>query len=260
MSIDLKIPGTFNFRDFSEVNEIDGPSFKQRQLVRGGFLSAVTDSGLATLDEYGIKTVIDLRSPNETVIFPDRLSSQMRYLKIPVFDDDPTSSTMSDKEIKRLYADDDQFGYNRMLRSYRKMVIDPHAIAAYQDFFEAIITYAEKGGILFHCSAGKDRTGFCSYLLLAVLGVSEQANREFYLASNHASTDRIKWRLDQAKKEHLGRCFVQSVHDLVVVKKAYIEQAVSLINDQFGGINAYVTDTIGLTDSMIESLKQVLIK
>ncbi|KRK47254.1 tyrosine-protein phosphatase [Secundilactobacillus kimchicus] len=260
MSIDLKIPGTFNFRDFSEVNGTDGPSLKPLQLVRGGFLSDVTDLGLATLAEYGIKTVIDLRSPNEMATFPDRLSPQMRYLKIPVFDDDPTSSTMSDKEIKRLYADDDQFGYNRMLRSYRKMVIDPHAIAAYQDFFEAIITYAEDGGILFHCSAGKDRTGFCSYLLLAVLGVSEQANMDFYLASNAASTDRIKWRLDQAKKDHLGSCFIQSVHDLVVVRRAYIEQAVSLINDQFGGIDAYVRDVVGLTESLIDSLKQVLIK
>lgn len=259
MSTVLEIPGAFNYREFGGLTTADNKSIKNRRLIRGGFLSQVTEAGLLQLRDYGVRLVIDLRSPGEVEKFPDRLLPMMKYLHIPVFDDDPTDSTMSDEEYTRQFAKDKQFGYERMLRSYRKMVMDQHAIAAYRDFFKAILLCANEGTILFHCSAGKDRTGFCSYLLLYVLGVSDNTNLAFYLDSNEASKKRIQWRIGEAKKTQLGAKFVQSVKDLVVVKPDYLEQALSLINYEYGGLSAYLREQIGLSAQDQKELRKKLV-
>lgn len=259
MMATLEIPGTFNFRDFGGISIANGQKIKSHRLIRGGYLSDITEEGLIALRDYGVRTVIDLRSPYETEKYPDRLLPMMRYLHIPILDDDPTSSTMTDSEMKKLYAHDDQFGYERMLRSYRRMIIDPHVADAYRKFFQALESYLSDGTILVHCSGGKDRTGVCSYLLLALLGTGNKENLAFYLESNEASKSRINQRLKAANNAHLGKCFLQSVQDLVVVRPQYLEQATSLINLEFGGINNYLKEVVGIPAQSKVTLQQKLI-
>lgn len=255
----LNIPGAFNIRDLGGLTGRDNQTIEYHQLIRGGFLSEIENEGLEQLQDYGVATVIDLRSPNEVAKFPDRLSADFDYFQIPIFEDDATDSTLSIDEINKLYANDDQYGYERMLKSYRKMVIEPHAINAFGNFFRRLIVASQKGGILFHCSAGKDRTGVTGYLLLAILGVDASSNFDNYLASNAASRERIAWRISEAKKAHLGACFVRSIHDLVVVKRDYLEQATSLINYEFGGIDEFVRSEIGLSDEETDALRTLFL-
>lgn len=256
----LEVRGAFNLCDLGGLQTTDEKVIKRQKLLKGGYLTDVDDQGLLNLYSYGVRTILDLRSPSEIERYPDRVLPSMTYQELSIFDDDPTSSTMSDQQINRIYAQDAQFGQERMLRSYRKMILDHHAIRAYKRFFEALITYGPKGCLFFHCSAGKDRTGFCTYLLLSILGVPASKNVDFYLAANENSRDRIAWRLSEAKKMQLGRSFVNSVHDLVVVKPEYLEQATSLIQLEFGSANMFIKDVIGVTEAQVSELKRLYLE
>ncbi|GAY73608.1 tyrosine-protein phosphatase [Lentilactobacillus kosonis] len=252
----LEIPGTFNLRDLGGLKANDNKTVKAHKLLRGGYLTDISDGGVKMIEDYGIKTVIDLRSSSEISQYPDRLSSSINYLNIPLFDDDTTSSTKSLAEINRAYANDNQYGYERMMRSYRKFVTDPHAINAFREFFYAVAEFGQQdNGILFHCSAGKDRTGICTYLLLSILGVNQTDIKLNYLESNDASEKRIQWRLDEAKKMKLGRDFVKSISDLIVVNDDYLEQATSIINEVYGGLSEFIFNEVGLDNSVIIKIR-----
>ena len=256
----LTVPGAFNVRDLGGILGRDNRKIIDHKLIRAGYLSDINETGNQNLLNYGVKTIIDLRSPDEVTTYPDKISSEFNYLKVPIFPDDVTASTSTLDEINTRYARDSEYGYERMLQSYRRMVIDPHAICGYHAFFQAILDHRADGGILFHCSAGKDRTGICSYLLLAVLGVNPQRNLQDYLDSNPASKDRINSRMQEAKNRQLGQCFVTSIHDLAVVSLDYIEQPLSLINYEFGGMTAFIKDEIELSDSDINAICDAFLK
>lgn len=253
----LNLSGGFNFRDLGGYPAANARQVKWCKLVRSGYLSDLTDQDLQKLVDYGINLVIDLRSKSEVQSFPDRLNSHIKYINLPIFQDDQTESGASLKRIYQLYARSDQGGFQKMMRSYRKLITDPHAQQAYHHFFELLEKYGRDGGILFHCSAGKDRTGMCTMLLLAALGVDDKVIREDYLLTNPASKARIEWRRNEAKKMHLGRNFVQSVEDLASVRDEYYDQLVGMFNYQYGGIPQYLKNEIQLTKAQRQNLRKI---
>ncbi len=253
----LNLSGGFNFRDLGGYPAAGARQVKWHKLVRSGYLSDLTDQDLQKLVDYGINVVIDLRSKSEVQSFPDRLNSHIKYINLPIFQDDQTESGASLERIYQLYARSDQGGFQQMMRSYRKLVTDPHAQQAYQRFFSLLEKYGKNGGILFHCSAGKDRTGMCALLLLATLGVDNEVVRKDYLLTNPASKSRIEWRRNEAKKMHLGRNFVQSVEDLASVRDEYYDQLVGMLEYQYGGIIQYLKTEIQMTKEQRSNLQRI---
>ncbi len=115
---------------------------------------------------YGVKTVIDLRSPREVSSdSPDLLGGAVR-VNVPLVDD------MSMRELG-----DTPDMYERYL-----MILDSR-MAAFRDVFAAVA--AAEGGVLFHCFAGKDRTGLVAAMLLSLAGVDDA-----HVAADFAETDR----------------------------------------------------------------------
>lgn len=249
----------FNFRELGGYHTLNNALIKWHKLLRTSNLAFLNPQECSEIYDYGIRTIIDLRSPSEINSYPDQLPLNIKYFQIPVFKSDQTESNVEIENTKRLFSQDAKAGFNRMMRVYRQMVINSEAQQAYQQFFEVLAKRCTYGGILFHCSAGKDRTGFASILLLNALDVPEQIIKHDYLLTNKLSQKRIQERLDYAKKLHVNNSYLNSIYDLSTVNEYYYDQAVSLINYEYGGMHNYIHDMLSVDKLCLEKLKSILL-
>ena len=139
--------------------------------------------------------------------------------------------------------------------SYAGYVSDPFSIAAYTRLFRLVLAN-EKGAVLFHCSAGKDRTGTGTALLLAVLGVRPDLIYADYLQTNaNVVAQQAKALRSAAKYGRLSERTKRQIEDFLGVRPEWLDRAFKLIQARFGGIDRYATDVLRLDDSEIAKLR-----
>jgi protein-tyrosine phosphatase len=163
----LTIEGSYNVRDLGGYPTSDGHFVREKTLIRAGNLDHITAAGQQQLIDYGVKTIIDLRDTWETQRFPDVFaqSTAVTYLNIPFLgdkyleDEDPSARVVSTiQDIYCIYLD--------------------HC----QEQIGAIISAIAEAtpSIVFHCHAGKDRTGLIAALVLGAIGVEDSTIAEDY--------------------------------------------------------------------------------
>lgn len=251
----LTFTNGFNFRDLGGYQTTDGQQIGWHRLIRSAHLSDFTPDEQRKLYGYGIRTIIDLRSSSEVATYPDQLTSLMQYIRIPVFDNDLTESNISISEARKNFSADPKAGFNRMMAVYRQFVTDEQAQTAFHRFIQTLCLHSAYGGILFHCSAGKDRSGLATIYLLNLLQVPESVIFTDYMLTNKASVKRVKERLRYAVSNHLGDNYLRSIYDLSTANQYYYKQALTIIDQQYGGMQHYLHDVLQISDSMVEQLK-----
>jgi protein tyrosine/serine phosphatase len=148
----------YNARDLGGLPTLDGKETRWKAVIRSDILSRLTDEGQQALHDYGVKTVIDLRSPQEVAQDPVIIKSHERlldYLNLPLEKYYPHVSAL----IKQAKT-----------RGEVYCVILDHYPDAVVEIMRAMVQ-AQPGGIVVHCHAGKDRTGIVAALLLSLVGV-----------------------------------------------------------------------------------------
>lgn len=178
----VPLPNAINLRSLAGYPTADGRTIKPNKLFRSGDLSHLTHAEAEQLrDQYQVKTVIDLRSDDEVKRRPDQLADGMSYYQLPVF---PFADHASfGQRLKRRFAKPE----DPIAHIYKKMLTDSHALAAYRDMFDLLLSRTEDNrAILIHCTAGKDRTGVAAMMVEGALGVTEESMQADYLASNRA--------------------------------------------------------------------------
>ena len=161
--------GCFNVRDLGGLPTLDGRRTRWGALVRSDVLCRLTDAGRTALVDHGVRTIIDLRFPDEvahdwdTYPFRDAGAGGPGYLNVP-FDTgrDPGLA----EEIRTAYrAAQTRAELNRLDLDRNASGIAA-AVAAIAD--------APDGGVLVHCHGGKDRTGIVVATILSIVGVSDE--------------------------------------------------------------------------------------
>jgi len=246
-----------NFRDLGGYQTPTGRTVKWQKLFRAGHLSALTPADQQLLLDCGVTVDIDLRSTAELAQFPDRLPNGIWFKHLPVFDDDETESTGTAAELQRQYASDAQSGYQQMLNVYRRLASQRQPQRAYREFFHYLLIHGDSEGILFHCSAGKDRTGMAAVLLLAVLGVQPDQILADYLLTNRLSKPRVVARVQEAQAAKMNANFIQSIHDLSIVTEAYLYQALAQIATEYGGLQSYLRQVLDLSSADVLRLREI---
>ena len=190
MSLDrLEIEGTFNFRDLGgPATEAGDHRVRSGKVFRADGLAQLSDRARADIGGLGIGTVIDLRDIGERAKLPDALDGlDVRHVELPVFDDHFfPSRPMSREEMKAAAEATGMDLSDRSLsRIYDLMITHfGHRLAASVDLIAEHCT----DGVVFHCSAGKDRTGVIGAFLLDLLGVGRQEIvDEYAITSTHLS-------------------------------------------------------------------------
>jgi protein-tyrosine phosphatase len=225
-------PCLLNARDLGGYPTVDGGVTKGRSLLRADDLAQLSPEGLAALEGYGIRTVLDLRWPEEIAAAPSpipRHLPRVRYLSVSLLTDNP-----SDWGALGGYCAKEQWKCTVLER------LQPQLKQAL-----ALIAAADPGPLLFHCVAGKDRTGVIAALLLALAGVVPDAIAADYAASTANLRDAYLSRYggdDPAAIVEAVRCPEAAVYNML----AYLEAA--------GGTHAYLA-RIGLDNGEITRLR-----
>ena len=178
----LELEEGINFRELGGYLTEDGRKIKWHKLLRCGSMAQLTKNNVDYLDQYGVRYIIDLRSPEESNYSPDKYPDKAQYFQDTVY---PFSFSLFKNlgiiNNMRLGASNMDFGR----QTYLQMLLDPHAQAAYRKMFNVLLENDKEGeSVVFHCTAGKDRTGVAAFLILSALGVSEKQIVEDYLYTN----------------------------------------------------------------------------
>lgn len=266
----LPITGGRNFRELGGYQTMDGQHVRTHKLIRSGALNQLLPEDMQFLSDYGLRYDIDFRSKDEVTPRPDRVPAGAEYLWLPTFTAMPNSKQSEDAAtVKDAGNDDARFviqnlkdapadmGYQRMLNVYQGLITAESAREAYRGFFATVLkNTAADQSVIFHCSAGKDRTGIAAFLLLSALGVDQATITADYLISNDFGQARVDRRQQELRDAGAGDNVLRVVHDRMTVQPAYLEHARQLIKTNWGDTTRYLNEWLGIDDAMIAQLKQ----
>lgn len=254
----LNIHHGFNFRDLGGYQTASGRRIKQHRLIRSGKLDLLSDRDVQFLTDYGVKYDVDFRSPDELKESPDRVPVGASYHSLPIFPYDETQVSRPFEERQNDYRDDATGGYNNMISTYADMVLLPNAQQSYRTFFDLLLANdGENSALLFHCTAGKDRTGMGAVYLLSALGVNQATIRSDYLNTNNYIQEPLDQILTVVRNNGGNANIEQSIRDLWTVKADYLDSALATINAHYGTMRGYLHDALNLTDAEVADLQKL---
>ena len=202
-----------NFRDLGGIKNARGQTIPSGMLFRSANLGSAEPAELA-----GISTVIDLRTDIGRERTPDLIPEGIACHIIPIFDEQAAGITRS-AELD-IVPD--------MVSLYRKMITEHQD--AVQAVLHIIFTHDfSTGGILWHCTAGKDRCGVITAYVLSALGMDRETIMTDYLLSNEAcipEADQIREKLLAAGKTPDE---AEKIREVFVAKEEYMNSALDLM-------------------------------
>jgi protein-tyrosine phosphatase len=260
----LGLVGAPNARDFGGIVTADGHRVREGLLFRAGALGRLTDADVAALAERKLACVVDLRDGIEIEAAPaDRLPADPapRVRHIPVFDPEHpvfvyVSAVLMGHDLTAVPPPEDG-SPGAMLAIYRWMVADPGARAG---FAMAVRSLVEVDGapLLFHCSAGKDRTGWLSAVVLGLLGVDRDTIMADYLATNDYSRATNEAIMDAMRSR--GRVAdPEVVLPVFEARPEYLVAACDEMDRRYGGVAGYTRDGLGIPDEVVDALRERLL-
>ena len=250
----LKIPGASNFRDLGDYKTRDGRSVKWGQLYRSGHLAGLTPRGLDLITSLGLYAVIDFRSAYETQRHPDRIPAGVRAIHLPVMDQ--ANREMSQEIRERIKNNKfDGFSADHLItKAYRQFPTE--FTPAYRSFIHTVLD-ANGAPVLWHCTAGKDRTGYSAAILLRLLGVDHETIFEDYILSNQY--------VNKLNKKMLAVIIARGIKAYRMIKPLYgvnldwLKAAFETIDKEWGSWETYVSDGLDLSSSDVKQLQNVLL-
>ena len=225
-------PSLLNARDLGGHRTADGAVTKRRSLLRADDLAQLAPEGLQALADYGVGTVLDLRWPEEIAAAPSPVPRQLpgvRYVSVSLLAENPAAWVA--------------LGGHCAKEQWKCIVLE--RLRPQLNETLAVIAAAEPAPLLFHCVAGKDRTGVIAALLLTLAEVVPSAIAADYTASTESLRDAYLRRYrdgDPAAILAAVRCPEETIYNML----DYLDRA--------GGIRAYLR-RIGLSESQIGRLR-----
>lgn len=219
--------GAPNLRDLGGYAAAGGKTVKWRTVYRSDDLYDLTDADLDVLSSLGIRLIVDFRTRHETLLSPDRLPSTAREsVNIPID---------AGKIMTRFREENLNAGKTRgiMISVYRDLAHDFQP--AFRRFFELLADDANLP-LLFHCTAGKDRTGFAAALFLTALGVQRETVMEDYLLSVVCLEKRYREGVD----------YDEVMRPLYRVEPEFLGAALDVVDSRFGGPENYLVNCLGV--------------
>ena len=254
----LPLQGPDNFRDLGGYEGWQGRPVRWGRLYRSNELAELTTSDLGYLSRLDVKLVCDFRSDGERKEKPNPAlfsSEEAGYWPAPVEQEGADGTTMRYQvRTGGITAD---WIHGVMLVAYRAFVTDhsPTWAAMFQR-----IARPENLPTVLHCTAGKDRTGFASALILFSLGVSEETVFEDYLATNHYRADFAAFVLRWIRLYSFFRTNPESLIPLLEARREYLQASIDEMNERYGSVDGYLRDGLGVTDELRASLRKNLLR
>ena len=241
-----------NYRDLAGIKTVDGRFTRPHMLIRGTTLFDPTLLGIKILKEkYNLKTIIDLRTRKELLEKPDVKIEGVEVFHMPVIDES-LAGISHEKKIKSMKT---LLMMPRMEDLYVQMVKEK-SLENVVKILKFILTLPlEKFSVIFHCTAGKDRTGVIAALLLSFLGVDRATVIHDYLLTNK----NVQFKANMA---YLGLLITKGNHKLAHKIKHYfmaepdfIKASLNQLEKEFGSLSEFFKQKLGFSTEEENNIK-----
>lgn len=257
----------FKLENVKNARSLEGVKSKfgvlNNKLFRSGRLDNLTANDIEMLKNANIKNVIDLRTITEQNERPDILPSFINFYSCPVLDEETMGITRDDKSrvdiisLIRENAHDPNYAKRYMETTYLNLIKNQSAINAYKKLFEILLNKDE--GILWHCSAGKDRAGIATMYVLLALGVEKEEIINNYLKTNEYLIEENKIIVDNVKERH-GEFLANQIKDIFFCDKEYIEIVFKYIYDNYNNVDNFLRTVLELDYEKLLKLQEKYLK
>lgn len=256
-----------NARDLGGILTEEGKCIVPKRLIRSGALAGITVADQKVLvEQYQLKRIVDFRTNTEVEEKPDPVLEGVDYRHNPILGEKMLGISTEKGTVKALYLqiakekEKQTIAKQYMMEMYKKIIHSDYAKAQYAQFFN-ILLEAKEGATLWHCSAGKDRVGIGTMLLLSSLGVSKENIMADYLYTNELLKDEVEKIIGRMKSQLIGqlqgdeKAFDEAVGTVFSVDESYMQAVWLEIEETYGSIEAYLREGIGLTKEKEQRLK-----
>jgi protein-tyrosine phosphatase len=252
----LPFSGAKNFRDLGGYQTESGKTLRWGVLYRSDGLHALTSADQKLLLALSLDRIIDFRADWEKENRSDRLPVGMdiRQVEIPILDSSTEAWRDSNKEMAKSLKNTDP--YKHMIQT--NIELGTRFTPEMKKFMQEVFS-AQGKPILFHCSAGKDRTGFAAAILLRMLGVSQETIMDDYLLTNQYLIPGYKWNLFFVRLLW-GKVFLEKIKGFLAADASYLSAAFEAIDREYGSFENYTRDGLGLGEDDVERLKSLYLE
>lgn len=255
-----------NLRDLGGTPLSGGRTVRSGLVLRAGQLDRLDLDADPVVAALGLRTVIDFRTDAERADYPDRVPAGARLLVADVLADKthegrgrvPAAAQLKDLLSDPVVAEEHLGGGKAQALFgdvYRSFVRSASAQAAYRLLLTEAADPAA-GPLLFHCTAGKDRTGWGATVILSLLGADDETLMAEYLSVNPAVKRAFAPMIEG---------FTASGGDpdialaLIGVFPSYLEAAMAEVETRYGSMEKYVREGLGVSDETVEALRTRLV-
>jgi len=258
------LEGQPNFRDIGGYKTSDGRTVKKGVVYRSGELPRLTDEDVQKLDELGIKTVINFLTSSEIESRGrDRLPADVNEIPMPM-----ETGNMGElaEAISYARATGDFTEVPPELNAEIHRILTDKGREYYADLLRELAKPGSKP-LVFHCSHGVHRTGTASAILLSSLGVPWETVREDYMLSNSYRAEEIEYRLGQLREKAAETFLVEpeevdmtNIEAFYVLQPFYIDASLEEAVKQYGSMDNYIREGLGIDEVTIQALRNQLLE
>jgi protein-tyrosine phosphatase len=253
----LNFEGIDNFRDLGGYPTIEGRHVKWGVLYRSGNLANASRADLQGLNRLQLSTLIDFRSTLEKKEEPNILpqSATFEVVEIPTLDGGDL--TVAHDIMQRIEDGNfDDFNPDAVMIEANRAFATLFT-PQYSQFLRSVVD-AQGKPVMWHCTAGKDRTGFAAAFLLRILGVDQDTIMADYMASKAHSlaahkSDLVMLRLFKGDEA------ADKLAIIMGVEEHWLEAAFDAIDERWGSFDTYISDGLGLSQAEIDQLRDNLL-
>ena len=232
----VKLNGAINFRDIGGYTTTDGKQVKWGKIYRSADISKLTDADLKVIVDLNIKMVCDLRGEKESELAPDKIPANTKRILLSAGSENVGGANSYMKYMRTPEQGDS------MIRSFYTRT--DHLGKKYKPMFDELFNLEPDQALLFHCTAGKDRTGVGAALILYSLGVEEASIYKDYEATNEFRKDLNEELIRSLISKGLSEPAARS---MMAANPEYLKAAFDAIIKQYGSMDNFMEKEIGLT-------------
>ena len=259
----IKFDNLSNIRDLGGLIGADGRKIRPGKLYRGGNLYGASEADIRKLSEM-LSLVVDFRTDSEIAEKQDPVIPGVENWHLPVLNsitEGVTREKSADADAFMRFAQDPEAAADYMKKTYEFMASSEFAISRQKKLLSRLLQGTEKG-VLWHCTAGKDRTGGFALIMEEILGVSREDIIEDYLLTNAGNKETVDWLIrrfgenGQADPEKA----VPALHAMFDAKEEYILAFYAEAERIYGSVEGFIREALGVSDEMKKEFRKLYLE
>lgn len=247
----LHLPTVPNWRDVGGYRTSEGRWVRMGKIYRADQLDKVSDADMARIDDLNLKLVIDLRTNSERAREPDKIPPRASGLVLDVMAE--STNAMGGDMKQAMAAIASGKGVEMLTAANRDFVSSASALKAYSAMMHELLD-EKSGAVVYHCTAGKDRTGWATAVILGALGVPRDTIMADYMLSNTYLKGKNEATAAMFKKS--GAPFdIAYLEPVMTVRPEYLQAAFDEMDKRYGSFDAYIRQGLGMTDAQVAAFR-----